>query len=171
MFVVPSARAPSTSLVARRSGSRRCSDLLGTSAMLRRASTVNSAGCRRYKASIGTRSRKANTSSIIFKVVLHMFHSTRLESLALVCLVSGEDYFTTKLQLYQSLQTYEKICLSMSKRAAHFLSLAEYLPQTFKLDERSDRELFFNTHQRQSTSRSLSLAVRLSRRHRCVSCF
>jgi hypothetical protein len=62
--------------------------------------------------------------------------------------IQGEDYFTTKLQLYQSLQTYEKIFLSMQKRSSTFLPLNQYLPQTFKLDEKSDRDRFFNTHQR-----------------------
>ena len=63
--------------------------------------------------------------------------------------IQGEDYFTTKLQLYQSLQTYEKIYISMQKRSNHFLPLNQFLPQTFKLDEKSDRDAFFNTHKRQ----------------------
>jgi hypothetical protein len=63
--------------------------------------------------------------------------------------IQGEDYFTTKLQLFQSLQTYEKISISMQKRSNQFLSLNEFVPQTFKLDEKTDRDLFFNTHKRQ----------------------
>ena len=62
--------------------------------------------------------------------------------------IQGEDYFTTKLQLYQSLQTYEKISMTMQKRSNQFLPLNEFVPQTFKLDEKSDRDAFFNTHQR-----------------------
>jgi hypothetical protein len=63
--------------------------------------------------------------------------------------IQGEDYFTTKLQLFQSLQTYEKISISMQKRSNQFLPLNEFVPQTFKLDEKTDRDLFFNTHKRQ----------------------
>ena len=62
--------------------------------------------------------------------------------------IQGEDYFTTKLQLYQSLQTYEKISMTQQKRSTQFLSLNEFVPQTFKLDERNDRETFFNIHKR-----------------------
>ena len=62
--------------------------------------------------------------------------------------IQGEDYFTTKLQLYQSLQTYEKISISMQKRPNIFLPLNEFVPQTFKLDEKNDRDAFFNTHKR-----------------------
>lgn len=62
--------------------------------------------------------------------------------------IQGEDYFTTKLQLYQSLQTYEKISITMQKRSNFFLPLNQFVPQTFKLDEKNDRDTFFNTHQR-----------------------
>jgi len=62
--------------------------------------------------------------------------------------IQGEDYFTTKLQLYQSLQTYEKICVTMQKRSTQFLPLNQFVPQTFKLDEKTDRDAFFNQHKR-----------------------
>ncbi|CAF3333376.1 unnamed protein product [Rotaria socialis] len=60
--------------------------------------------------------------------------------------IQGEDYFTTKVQLCQSLQTYEKMSMTMQKRPQQFLSLNEYVPQTFKLDEKNDRDAFFNIH-------------------------
>ncbi|CAF3861252.1 unnamed protein product [Rotaria magnacalcarata] len=60
--------------------------------------------------------------------------------------IQGEDYFTTKLQLWQSLQTYEKISMTMQKRSQQFLSLNQFVPETFKLDEKNDRDAFFNTH-------------------------
>jgi hypothetical protein len=64
--------------------------------------------------------------------------------------IQGEDYFTTKLQLCQSLQTYEKISITMQKRSSQFLPLNQFVPQTFKLDEKTDRDTFFNTHQRKN---------------------
>jgi hypothetical protein len=67
--------------------------------------------------------------------------------------IQGEDYFTTKLQLYQSLQTYEKISITMQKRSTTFLPLNQFVPQTFKLDEKYDRDAFFNIHQRIFTFR------------------
>ncbi|CAF0987330.1 unnamed protein product [Rotaria sordida] len=60
--------------------------------------------------------------------------------------IQGEDYFTTKLQLWQSLQTYEKISMTMQKRSLQFLPLNQFVPETFKLDEKNDRDAFFNTH-------------------------
>ncbi len=62
--------------------------------------------------------------------------------------IQGEDYFTTKLQLWQSLQTYEKISMTMQKRPNIFLPLNDFVPETFKLDEKNDRDAFFNTHKR-----------------------
>jgi len=62
--------------------------------------------------------------------------------------IQGEDYFTTKLQLWQSLQTYEKVSIAMNRRSTQFLSLNEYVPETFKLDEKNDRDAFFNIHKR-----------------------
>ncbi len=62
--------------------------------------------------------------------------------------IQGEDYFTTKLQLWQSLQTYEKISMTMQKRSNIFLPLNQFVPETFKLDEKNDRDAFFSTHQR-----------------------
>ena len=86
--------------------------------------------------------------------------------------IQGEDYFTTKLQLWQSLQTYEKIALTMQKRPQFFMSLNEYVPLTFKLDEKQDRDAFFSLHQRTSTTlSSLSLFVDLLflfSRRRCL---
>ncbi|CAF1499250.1 unnamed protein product [Adineta ricciae] len=60
--------------------------------------------------------------------------------------IQGEDYFTNKLQLYQSLQTYENTSQTIIKRPSTYLSLNEYLPQTFKLDEKHDRDILFNLH-------------------------
>ncbi|UJR17924.1 hypothetical protein I4U23_004823 [Adineta vaga] len=60
--------------------------------------------------------------------------------------IQGEDYFTNKLQLYQSLQTYENTSQTITKRPLSFLSINEYLPQTFKLDEKHDRDILFNLH-------------------------
>ncbi|CAF4678930.1 unnamed protein product, partial [Rotaria sp. Silwood2] len=60
--------------------------------------------------------------------------------------IQGEDYFTTKIQLWQSLQTYEKISMTMQKRSPQFLPLNQFVPETFKLDEKNDRDTFFNTH-------------------------
>ncbi|CAF1530547.1 unnamed protein product [Adineta ricciae] len=60
--------------------------------------------------------------------------------------IQGEDYFTNKLQLYQSLQTYENTSQTIIKRPPTYLSLNEYLPQTFKLDEKHDRDILFNLH-------------------------
>ncbi len=62
--------------------------------------------------------------------------------------IQGEDYFTTKLQLWQSLQTYEKVSIALNRRPTQFLSLNEYVPETFKLDEKNDRDAFFNIHKR-----------------------
>jgi hypothetical protein len=62
--------------------------------------------------------------------------------------IQGEDYFTTKLQLWQSLQTYEKISMTIKKTSQIFLPLNQFVPQTFKLDEKNDRDAFFNIHQR-----------------------
>ncbi|CAF4137037.1 unnamed protein product [Rotaria sordida] len=60
--------------------------------------------------------------------------------------IQGENYFTTKSELCQSLQTYEKMTISMIKRPSHFLSLNQYLPDTFKLDDKNDRDIFLNIH-------------------------
>ncbi|CAF1093195.1 unnamed protein product [Adineta steineri] len=60
--------------------------------------------------------------------------------------IQGEDYFTNKLQLYQSLQTYETNYLSLTKRPQSYLTLNQFIPQTFKLDEIHDRHLLFNLH-------------------------
>ena len=62
--------------------------------------------------------------------------------------IQGEDYFTTKVQLYQSLQTYQRIAMTMHKRSPQFLSIEQFVPETFKLDEKTDRDAFFNTHKR-----------------------
>ena len=64
--------------------------------------------------------------------------------------IQGEDYFTTKVQLYQSLKSYEKMSMTMQKRSSQFLPLDQFVPQTFKLDEKHDRDAFFNAHQRLS---------------------
>lgn len=64
--------------------------------------------------------------------------------------IQGEDYFTTKVQLCQSLQAYEKMAMTMQKRSPQFLPLNQFMPQTFKLDEKNDRDAFFSTHQRSS---------------------
>ncbi|CAF1680194.1 unnamed protein product, partial [Adineta ricciae] len=60
--------------------------------------------------------------------------------------IQGEDYFTTKLQLWQSLQTYEKVTLALNRRPPSFLSLNEFVPDTYKLDEKTDRDTLFSIH-------------------------
>ncbi|CAF0881042.1 unnamed protein product [Adineta steineri] len=60
--------------------------------------------------------------------------------------IQGEDYFTTKIQLWQSLQSYEKITLAANRRPNYFLTLNEFVPETYKLDEKNDRDAFFNIH-------------------------
>ena len=61
--------------------------------------------------------------------------------------IQGEDYFTNKLQLYQSLQTYENTSQIIQKPPQTYLSLNQFVPQTFKLDEINDRNILFNLHQ------------------------
>ena len=53
--------------------------------------------------------------------------------------------FTNKLNLLCSLQAYEKLQLQSANKAPHFLPLEDYLPLTYKLDDRIDKETFFNT--------------------------
>jgi len=53
--------------------------------------------------------------------------------------------FTNKLNLLCSLQAYEKLQMQSANKAPHFLPLEEYLPLTYKLDDRVDKETFFNT--------------------------
>jgi hypothetical protein len=38
--------------------------------------------------------------------------------------------------------------MTMQKRSTQFLPLNEFVPETFKLDEKNDRDAFFNTHKR-----------------------
>jgi hypothetical protein len=45
--------------------------------------------------------------------------------------IQGEDYSTTKLQLWQPLQIYEKISMTMQKHSSTFLSLNQFVPKTF----------------------------------------
>jgi hypothetical protein len=62
--------------------------------------------------------------------------------------IQGEDYFTNKLQLYQSLQTYSNTSKIISKPSINYLDLNQFIPQTFKLDEINDRNRLFHLHQR-----------------------
>ncbi len=62
--------------------------------------------------------------------------------------ILGEDYFTNKLQLYQSLQTYQNTYQIISKPSIYYLDLNQFIPQTFKLDEINDRNRLFHLHQR-----------------------
>jgi len=64
--------------------------------------------------------------------------------------ILGEDYFTNKLQLYQSLQTYSNTYQIISKPSINYLDLNQFIPQTFKLDEINDRNTLFHLHQRKS---------------------
>lgn len=59
--------------------------------------------------------------------------------------IQGEDFFTTKLQLYLSLKTYEKISRKTFQRPSFYLSLKDYLPLTFNLDDKNDRDLLFSS--------------------------
>lgn len=53
--------------------------------------------------------------------------------------------FTNKLNLLCSLQAFEKSQISNPNKLPFFMSLEEYVPLTFKLDDRVDRENFFLT--------------------------
>jgi hypothetical protein len=53
--------------------------------------------------------------------------------------------FTNKLNLLCSLQAYEKTQMANPNKPAHFIPLEEYLPLTYKLDDRVDKETFFQT--------------------------
>ena len=53
--------------------------------------------------------------------------------------------FTNKLNLLCSLQAYEKLQMQSANKAPHFIPLEDYLPLTYKLDDRIDKETFFNT--------------------------
>jgi len=67
--------------------------------------------------------------------------------------IIGEDYFTNKLQLYQSLQTYQNTYQIISKPSINYLDLNQFIPQTFKLDEQNDRNRLFHLHQSNIFSR------------------
>ena len=51
--------------------------------------------------------------------------------------------FTNKLNLLCSLQAYEKSQATNPNKTGNFLPLEEYLPLTYKLDDRVDKETFF----------------------------
>jgi hypothetical protein len=51
--------------------------------------------------------------------------------------------FTNKLNLLCSLQAYEKLQLQNPNKSANFMPLEDYVPLTYKLDDRVDRETFF----------------------------
>ena len=53
--------------------------------------------------------------------------------------------FTNKLNLLCSLQAFEKTQLQSSNKLPHFIPLEEYVPLTYKLDDRVDKETFFQT--------------------------
>jgi hypothetical protein len=62
--------------------------------------------------------------------------------------------FTNKLNLLCTLQAYEKTQLASPNRHVHFMPLEDYLPLTYKLDDRVDRETFFATAKSWSNSHS-----------------
>jgi hypothetical protein len=41
------------------------------------------------------------------------------------------------------LQAYEKSLAQVQNKPAHYLPLEDYVPITYKLDDKADRELFF----------------------------
>ena len=51
--------------------------------------------------------------------------------------------FTNKLNLLCTLQAYEKTQITNPNKNAFFMPLEEYLPLTYKLDDRVDRETYF----------------------------
>ena len=53
--------------------------------------------------------------------------------------------FTNKLNLLCSLQSYEKLQMQSANKTPGFMPLEEYVPLTYKLDDRVDRETFFPT--------------------------
>lgn len=53
--------------------------------------------------------------------------------------------FTNKLNLLCSLQAFEKLQNQSSNKIPNFLPLEEYVPLTYKLDDRVDKETFFAT--------------------------
>ena len=65
--------------------------------------------------------------------------------------------FTNKLNLLCSLQAYEKTQLQNTNKAADFLSLDEYVPLTYKLDDKMDKETYFATAKRKLTIIFLSI--------------
>ena len=55
------------------------------------------------------------------------------------------NLFTNKLNLISNLQSYEKLQLQNPNRGANFIPLEEYVPLTYKLDDKCDRERYFQT--------------------------
>jgi hypothetical protein len=53
--------------------------------------------------------------------------------------------FTNKLNLLCSLQAFEKIQNQSQTKLPLFMPLEEYVPLTYKLDDRVDKETFFAT--------------------------
>ena len=53
--------------------------------------------------------------------------------------------FTNKLNLLCSLQAFEKTQIQNPNKLAQFMPLEEYVPLTYKLDDRVDKETFFQT--------------------------
>lgn len=53
--------------------------------------------------------------------------------------------FTNKLNLLCSLQAYEKTQNQSANKQANFLPMEEYVPLTYKLDDRIDKETYFQT--------------------------
>jgi len=45
--------------------------------------------------------------------------------------IQGEDYSTTKLQVWQPLQIYENLSMTMQKHSSTFLSLNQFVLKTF----------------------------------------
>ena len=55
------------------------------------------------------------------------------------------NLFTNKLNLLCTLQAYEKNQMAAANKHTHFMPLEDYLPLTYKLDDRVDKETYFAT--------------------------
>jgi hypothetical protein len=62
--------------------------------------------------------------------------------------VPNSSLFTNKLNLLCSLQAYERAQQTAQVKAPHFLPLDEYVPLTYKLDDKLDRETYFSRAKR-----------------------
>lgn len=56
--------------------------------------------------------------------------------------------FTNKLNLLCTLQAFEKLQLQSQNKLPIFMPLEDYVPLTYKLDDKNDREAYFNSAKR-----------------------